>query len=361
MLSPEVQPFPSLNEALKSLGQTDTVIVTRETGLAALKVEEIAGLHKVVLAPPGEPKLSDLLNFNIRDLYGVKRIVSIGAGSVIDYSKGLLLLAEFPEFRSKLISLARPSYSVGLSSSTIELVAIPTRAGSGSEVSSSAIFKSATEKVPVFGPALVPQRILWVPSLLSDAAFANLGGILDMLAHAVESMMSAKADHSLDLAALDVIRTILDINPKLELNYWDKLRLLKASLNAGLCQDSRLVSLPHALAHTYSNDLPHGLLVGNFLAQFLVGLKHADPNTYRYLDELFENHAMSLHGLLEVIQEMVGKLNTILSVASFEKITFDEASVAMKDPSARLTRVSLQQDSFAHYDFKLPLKSGQNV
>jgi alcohol dehydrogenase class IV len=355
-----VQSFSSLSDALGSLEHIETILVTRKTGLAALKNETLTESLRIVIAPEGEPKLSDILDFEVKSLKGVTRIVSLGGGSVIDFSKGLAVLAEFPELRSKMLESSRSSYSVGSAASTIEHVVIPTRAGSGSEASSSAIFRDGSRKIPIYGPSLIPSRIFWVPSLLSPDFKSNLSGMLDMVGHAFESLLSTKADSILDVTALDTMQLAIEFGKKTELGSWDNLRLLRASAQAGLCQDVRLVSLPHALAHSFSNDLAHGLMVGNFLKQFIKGLRAADKNLFSYLEELFERQGISIPSLLEVLEEWVREANAISGVDTFEKVTLEEAQTAIEDPAARLTKTSVNEHSFGLYDFQRPVRQGRN-
>ena len=355
-----VQSFSSLSDALGSLEPNNTILVTRRTGLAALNNETLIESPRIVIAPEGEPKLSEILDFEAKSLKGVRRIVSLGGGSVIDFSKGLVVMAEFPELRSKVLESSRASYSVGSAESTIEHVVIPTRAGSGSEASSSAIFRDGSKKLPIYGPSLIPSRIFWVPSLLSTDIKSNLSGMLDMVGHAFESLLSTKADSILDVAALDTIQLAIEFGKKTELTSWDNLRLLRASAQAGLCQDVRLVSLPHALAHNFANNLAHGLLVGNFLKQYIKGLRDADNTLFNYQEELFKRQGISILSLLEVLEEWVREANAISGVDTFEKVTLEEAQTAIEDPASRLTKALVDEDSFGLYDFQRPVKRGRN-
>lgn len=181
-----------------------------------------------------------------------------------------------------------------------------------------------------------------------------------MVGHAFESLLSTRADSILDVTALDTMQLAIEFGKKTELGSWDNLRLLRASAQAGLCQDVRLVSLPHALAHNFANDLAHGLLVGNFLTQYIRGLSEADNNLFSYLEELFERQGMSIPLLLEVLEEWVREANVTSGVDTFEKVTLEEAQTAIEDPAARLTKTSVDALSFTHYDFQRPVKQGRN-
>lgn len=352
-----IKSFSNLTDALNSLDGLETVLVTRKTGIAALEADGLMDSFKIVVAPEGEPELEDVLGLESISLNGVRRIVSLGGGSVIDFGKGMLAIADFPELRGRMANTTPSSYSIGLANSTIEHIAIPTRAGSGSEASSSAIFRMGSKKVPIFGPALVPSSIFWVPSLLDKNPQANLVGILDMLGHAVESLLSTRSNSILDMAALDVIALSIDLGVKSEFDAWDSLRLLKASYSAGVCQDLRLVSLPHALAHNFANDFPHGLMVGNFLIQFLSRLSESRLEDYEFLLNLFSNHNISFLSFLNLLDKWVKEVNSMSEVSSFEHIRFEDARKAMEDPAARLTRFSLDEDSFSRFEFQRPVRS----
>lgn len=351
---PEITVFESLGDALGSLNLSNTLIVTSGTGLKNLN--DPAGSIGILEVPTGEPKLADLLSLDVSNLKGIRRIVSIGGGSVIDFGKGVLAVAEFPELRSGLVGTTRPMHSIGSSRSTIEHVVIPTRAGSGSEASSSAIFLDDSRKVPIVGRALLPKSVFWVPSLLTRSFSSAIVGILDMMGHAVESLLSVQPNKEQDLAALSSVRTLMDFSEKRQLTDWDNLRLLSESFACGRCQDLRLVSVPHALAHNFSNGLPHGLLVGNFLSQFLSGLPSADQERFDYLGELFLENGLSQEKFQTILEALVSECNRELGISEFEKVEFSDARVAFSDPSSRLTSVRIGEHNFSDFNFKKPVK-----
>lgn len=348
----KVAVFDSLADALDSFHPPHTLIVTRGTGL--WKLHDSVESHRILQVPEGEPKLTDLITLDLDSLKGIRRIVSIGGGSVIDFGKGLLALAEFPEVRTALVGTPRRLYSIGSGYSSIEHVVIPTRAGSGAEASSSAIFLEDSRKIPIVGSALLPTSVIWVPSLLPRKLSHAIVGILDMMGHAVESLLSSQTNKELDLAALDSVRTLMELSEKSELTDWDNLRLLRESLSSGRCQDLRLVSVPHALSHAFATGFPHGLLVGNFLSQFLAGLQEADKERFDYLEGLFSSSSLSLPGFQTVLGELVSRCNRELGVAKFENVEFSQARLAFGDASSRLTSVKIGEHNFSHFNFKRP-------
>jgi alcohol dehydrogenase len=349
-----IQVFDSLSDALSSLNLSNSLLVTRGTGLENLE-GEFQSL-RVLKVPDGEPKLADLLSLDGVYLKGVRRIVSIGGGSVIDFGKGLLSLIDFPELRKNLSIYSKTVHSTGSSQPSIDHIAIPTRAGSGAEASSSAIFTNDLGKFPIVGKSLLPKSVLWVPSLLTRNPTNALVGILDMMGHAVESLLSTQRNKTLDLAALDVVRSLVEISAKKELTHWDNLRLLSASYSAGRCQDLRLVSLPHALAHHFSFGMPHGLLVGNFLSQFLNGLENADKEKYGYLEQLFLMSNVPLREFQISLEDLVSRCNRDFGVGQFEKFSYSEAEVAFSDPSSRLTSLRITEHNFLDFNFQKPVK-----
>jgi len=98
----QIEVFNSLQEAMQHIPEDHTVVVASKTGRDYLAKMNLPKSMRIIEASSGEPMLLDLLSVNPGDLRGVRRIVSIGGGSVIDFGKGLIVLAEFPEVSSRM-------------------------------------------------------------------------------------------------------------------------------------------------------------------------------------------------------------------------------------------------------------------
>jgi alcohol dehydrogenase class IV len=136
---------------------------------------------------------------------GADVLVALGGGTAIDTAKAIrLLLAEGGALRDHQGGprLSRP---------LLPLIAIPTTAGSGSEVSAWALIRddAAREKLSFAHPALAPDLAILDPELLCTLPpqlTAATG--MQALAHAIEALAGSDANPISDILALQAIDMI---------------------------------------------------------------------------------------------------------------------------------------------------------
>lgn len=172
----------------------------RETGV----VERVAGSlasegiwSETLLAPPGEPTDRSILAMvAAARASAFDGVVAVGGGSVLDAAKAIcLLLGE----DGLLLDYVNPPFGAGRAPRrpSMPLIAVPTTAGSGSDVSSVAVLEieEAGVKTAISHPALRPALTIADPVAtlgLPPAATAAAG--LDSLSHALESLTARPAD-----------------------------------------------------------------------------------------------------------------------------------------------------------------------
>jgi alcohol dehydrogenase class IV len=168
---------------------------------------EEAGVTGPVLPVRGEPTVTSAREGAewLRE-EAVDVVVAIGGGSVLDTAKAVAALAANPgdvldylEVVGRGRPLARPS---------IPLVAVPTTAGSGSEVTRNAVLTATEERVKVSlrSASMLPRVALVDPMLtlgLPPAVTASTG--LDALTQVIEPFVSPFANPVTDALARDGI------------------------------------------------------------------------------------------------------------------------------------------------------------
>ncbi len=130
-------------------------------------------------------------------------IVALGGGSPIDLAKGVSLLATHPkpleQYAAIYGGLARITAAVA------PVVAIPTTAGTGSEVGRAALLTlDDGRKLGVLSPHLIPKRAICDPQLtlgLPPGLTAATG--LDALSHCIETYLSPRDNPPAEAIALD--------------------------------------------------------------------------------------------------------------------------------------------------------------
>ncbi len=177
-------------------------------------------------------------------------IVSIGGGSSIDTAKAIaIVLTEGGGIRDH-------QGFQGLSRATTPHIAIPTTAGTGSEVTKAAVIRDeeAGQKL-IFGDNhIYPRVALLDPQLtlgMPPAITAGTG--LDALTHAFESLHAMQAEPLSDALALHAIRLVARHLPRVMQAPDDVVargHMLIASTLAGMAFDNAQVGLVHAIAHT---------------------------------------------------------------------------------------------------------------
>ena len=150
---------------------------------------------KKKLPYPDISELKDIILFikkNSPDL-----IIAVGGGSVLDYAKIANVLTDSNNLHQEIIN---SSYTVKKKYS--KLVAIPTTAGSGAEVTSNAVIYIDKIKYSVEGDELRPDFFFLIPELVigaSDKIKSSAG--FDAIAQAMESLISKKSNEkSVDFA-----------------------------------------------------------------------------------------------------------------------------------------------------------------
>jgi alcohol dehydrogenase class IV len=241
---------------------------------ASLAGVEAAGIAAVrYLKPPGEPT-TDMVDAAAATLAGAgaDAVVAIGGGSVIDTAKAARLCSQlgctFSEFLASERVFPEP---------VLPLIALPTTAGTGSEVSGGAVITDAVaaRKSGIASPALRPQHALVDPVLtysVPPATTAHTG--IDALAQAIAGMVAKARTPIGDAIALEAVRLI---GRSLVVAYRDggdvraRSELACGSLMAGLTMNISDCTAEHSLAQALGGlfHAAHGLTIGLVLAETL--------------------------------------------------------------------------------------------
>jgi alcohol dehydrogenase class IV len=189
-------------------------------------------------------------------------IVAVGGGSSIDAAKVIAISVANPN--KPLRALA--GYFRGMNT-PIRLYAVPTTAGTGSEVTVAAVISDPERrsKLVVVDTRVVPKMAALDPSLMTGLPppITAATGI-DALTHAVEAYVGQWATPQTDALALSAIGLIFENLPTAfhdggNLQAREKMSL--ASTYAGMAFTRANVGYVHAIAHQFGGryHTPHGL------------------------------------------------------------------------------------------------------
>lgn len=216
-----------------------------------------------------DPDISDvemLKEMYIKD--GCQALIAIGGGSVIDCSKVALACVQMKKLDvTTVLHTGRVSKQLPL------LIAVPTTAGTGSEVTAGAVITDPIQKrkYALSNLFLIPKYAVLDSSLLvslPSKMTAYTG--MDALTHAIEAYINCFNNRKTNEYALRAIKTIFQyLVPSFEdgLNKHYRLELLEASYNAGVAISNNYVGYVHAIAHGIGGmyHLQHGMINATIL------------------------------------------------------------------------------------------------
>jgi phosphonate metabolism-associated iron-containing alcohol dehydrogenase len=238
-------------------------------GLLSPTVESLGGrLLGVLDQVPANPDVQDLETIWQAFIHldqPPQVVVALGGGSVIDTAKAICTASSAQSFHQMMNHLTQ-----GLAVEerlTCELVAVPTTAGTGSEVTPWATIwdKAAQKKYSLQGPALWPVRALIDPRLSQGCpASVTLSSGLDALSHALEALWNRHHNPVSDAMAVEAAKTILRVLPVLMTDLGNlglRTEMARAALLAGLAFSNTKTALAHAISYdlTLRLGLAHGL------------------------------------------------------------------------------------------------------
>jgi alcohol dehydrogenase class IV len=198
---------------------------------------------------------------------GADMLVAVGGGSPIDTAKCMRILMKYG---GELLDYQ--GYNI-LEEALVPMLAIPTTAGTGSEVTNWAVILDEEQdlKIAFSSPFLVPEVAVLDPEMtrtLPPRITAATG--LDALTHAIESYVSSDSNPLSDALALYAIESIqrhLRTAVKNGADMEARSAMLIASCMAGVAFNNGFVGAVHALAHTIGGKyhVHHGTANAIFL------------------------------------------------------------------------------------------------
>lgn len=218
-------------------------------------------------------------------------VIAIGGGSVIDSAKVLAASAQgFASVEALLKGNAPPQ-----GWRPLPLIAVPTTAGTGSEVTCWATVwdRKAGTKRSLDHPALYPEAAIIDPELMrSMPRDLTVSTGLDALSHALESLWNRNANPVTATHAVNAARAILDVLPALVAAPEDpdlRSRMAEASLAAGLAFSGTRTAIAHSISYpvTLRHGVQHGIACSFTLPMILDSLADTGGLTGRALRDIF--------------------------------------------------------------------------
>jgi len=279
---------------------------------------------------------------------GATVLVAIGGGSVIDTAKAARLCAQLGCTFAEFVG-GPPVYPVP----DVALVAVPTSAGTGSEVSGGSVVSDpeAGRKNGIANANLRAQYALVDPLLthsMQPSMTANTG--IDALAQAIAAVVAKVRTPIGDAIALEAVRMM---TPALVAAYRDgtdapaRAAMSCGSMMAGLAMNISDCTAEHSLGQAIGGvkHVPHGLTIGLVLAETLERERtHVPELLERVADAMGEPDDGSNDGsrAVRAVQRILAELDfPVLGSLGFVETDLDQlADLALEDYFITMSPVS---------------------
>lgn len=260
-------------------GQGTILIVTtkgmQDRGQLAEFTEYLTLPYEVFTAQP-EPDLDKLDEFYTENKHKTfDAVIAVGGGSVIDSAKALACAFIQTEHEKPLQAWLRDKNPLPLKS--LPLIAIPTTAGTGSEVTSFATIwdKLNMKKCSLSTKVCYPKVALLDPYFTKTLPWKQtVYSALDTFSHALESLWNKHATPISLFYAKRALHMVMNSLHYIEHDPYDmkhRYRLQEAAMLAGIAISQNHSSIGHSISYplTLHYQVPHGLACSAFLLPIL--------------------------------------------------------------------------------------------
>jgi len=313
-------------EEVASLGlKSDRVAIVASSSAVSLGYadrlkEQFCGEVALFSPVPPEPSVEDAEEIGQRvKEFNPTLIVAVGGGSALDVAKAVSVFVKLGgDLRDYL---GAPD---AIKERPVPIVAVPTTAGSGSEITPYAVLtdKKRLRKAPLISPYLFPALAVVDPELtLSLPRRATISSGVDALTHAVESFLSKRATPISRLYSLKAVELIFKFLPRAAGNGSDleaRSGVMYGSMLGGMAISLAGAGLVHSLSHVLGalKGVPHGIANGLFLVPVLRFYSLAVKSE---LEEM--GRAIGLGGdfreVLKAFEELLSELGVPSSLSLF--------------------------------------------
>ena len=202
-------------------------------------------------------------------------IIALGGGSAMDAAKIMWVLYEHPEtdfmdMAMRFMDIRKRVYTFPKMGEKAYFIAIPTSAGTGSEVTPFAVITDdeTNVKYPLADYELLPKMAIVDADYMMNApkGLTSASGI-DALVHAIEAYASMMATEFTDGLALEAIKLIFEYLPRAYKEGANdpeaREKMANAATLAGMAFANAFLGICHSMGHKLGafHHLPHGITV----------------------------------------------------------------------------------------------------
>jgi len=266
---------------------------------------------------------------------GCDGLVAIGGGSSMDTAKGIGVVAAHEgsildyEWGHSPISKRIPP-----------MIAVPTTAGTGSEVTLWAVITDPKRKIK-FNVGGTPNIASWVALIDPELAVklppvVTAGTGMDALAHAVECFTMTYHQPFTDavaLLAMEYVARYLRVAVSQAQNLEARYHMSAAAMLAGLAYGTDSAGAAHAMSQTAGgvHDAPHGALTARLLGPVMEYNYSGEPERFARMAAAFglDVRGKSIYAAAEMAVEYVHQLTVDVEIPGMHELGFGEDEIPM--------------------------------
>ena len=282
-------------------------------------------------------------------------IIAVGGGSAMDAAKIMWVMYEHPEvdfmdMAMRFMDIRKRVYDFPKMGEKAYFIAVPTSAGTGSEVTPFAVITDEVSgiKYPLADYELMPNMAIVDANMMMEApkGLTSASGI-DALTHALEAYASMMATDYTDGLAIQSMKMIFDYLPRAYENGANdpeaREKMANAATLAGMAFANAFLGVCHSMAHKLGafHHIPHGIANALMIEEVLrfnsvevptkMGTfpQYDHPHTLRRYAEVAESLGLGgntdeekLENLIKAINDLKEKIGIKKSIKDYD---IDEA------------------------------------
>ena len=238
------------------------------------KLEEMGIAHQTFFDVQPDPTLASAkIGAELMKAFKPDCIIAVGGGSAMDAAKIMWVLYEHPEvdfmdMAMRFMDIRKRVYTFPKMGEKAYFIAVPTSAGTGSEVTPFAVITDETTgvKYPLADYELMPNMAIVDANMMMNApkGLTSASGI-DAVTHNLEALASMLATDYTDGLAKESLRNIFEYLPRAYENGANdpeaREKMANAATMAGMAFANAFLGICHSMAHKLGafHHLPHGV------------------------------------------------------------------------------------------------------
>ena len=266
--------------------------------------------------------------------FGADVVIGIGGGSPLDAAKAIAVLAVNHVGDDALFQAA-------FEKKPLPIIAVPTTAGTGSEVTQYSIITVPEEKTKknISHEALFPELAFLDASYMENLPYEiTVNTAIDAFSHSVESYLSKRSVLMSSIVALESLKVIGECFDALKnrenLTFNIREKLLFGSMLGGIAISQTGTTVVHAMGYslTCSDNIDHGRANGLLLCEFL---KYVEPLNSEKIRKILAAVALkSIKDLDDIFESLIGHYNILTDneINTYTKLAVNAKSVANTIP-----------------------------